>query len=126
MDEPAIVVQDGAVFAPRLMRAAATATDDVVPSATWDPSGTVLITGGTGGLGALVARHLVAQHGVRQLMLISRRGLAAEGAEQLRDELTELGATVTIEACDVADRSGAVAGLCCDRCRCRAWSTLRA
>ena len=81
----------------------------MTPSATWDPSGTVLITGGTGGLGALVARHLVTQHEVRHLMLISRRGLAAEGAEQLRDELTAFGATVTIEACDAADRSALAA-----------------
>ncbi len=69
------------------------------------PRETVLITGGTGGLGALLARHLVASHGVRQLLLVSRRGPDAEGADELRAQLSELGATVTVAACDVADRA---------------------
>ncbi|MEU8146476.1 type I polyketide synthase [Nonomuraea sp. NPDC048901] len=69
-----------------------------------DPEGTVLVTGGTGALGRLVARHLVARHGVRDLLLTSRRGAAVEGAEKLRAELAELGARVEIAACDVADR----------------------
>nr|MDQ2958250.1 SDR family NAD(P)-dependent oxidoreductase [Actinomycetota bacterium] len=70
-----------------------------------DPAGTVLITGGTGTLGGLLARHLVTAHGVRQLVLTSRRGMAADGADTLLAELTELGAQVRIVACDAADRS---------------------
>ncbi|MGA2166084.1 MAG: SDR family NAD(P)-dependent oxidoreductase, partial [Solirubrobacteraceae bacterium] len=70
-----------------------------------DPHRTVLITGGTGGLGALVARHLVREHGVRSLLLVSRRGAAAEGAAELRAELAEAGARVTVAACDVSDRA---------------------
>ncbi|WP_344319612.1 SDR family NAD(P)-dependent oxidoreductase, partial [Streptomyces yatensis] len=70
-----------------------------------DPEGTVLITGGTGTLGAATARHLVAQHGVRRLLLISRRGLDAPGATELATELTGLGARVSIAACDAADRA---------------------
>ncbi|MCM6776661.1 type I polyketide synthase [Nocardia sp. CDC159] len=70
-----------------------------------DPDGTVLITGGTGGLGALLARHLVSEHGVRHLLLLSRRGPEADSAPELRAELTELGAEVEIVACDVADRA---------------------
>ncbi|AEM83630.1 Beta-ketoacyl synthase [Streptomyces violaceusniger Tu 4113] len=70
-----------------------------------DPEGTVLITGGTGTLGAATARHLVAQHGVRRLLLISRRGLDAPGATELAAELTGLGARVSIAACDAADRA---------------------
>ncbi|MEV5779183.1 SDR family NAD(P)-dependent oxidoreductase [Streptomyces antimycoticus] len=70
-----------------------------------DPDGTVLITGGTGTLGAATARHLVAQHGARRLLLISRRGLDAPGATELAAELTGLGARVTIAACDAADRA---------------------
>jgi acyl transferase domain-containing protein/NADPH:quinone reductase-like Zn-dependent oxidoreductase/acyl carrier protein len=70
----------------------------------FDPRGTVLITGGTGGLGALVARHLAGDHGARRLLLVSRRGPAADGASQLREELTELGCDAQIVACDVADR----------------------
>ncbi|NUS88034.1 MAG: SDR family NAD(P)-dependent oxidoreductase [Streptomyces sp.] len=72
---------------------------------TLDPDGTVLVTGGTGTLGGLVARHLVTRHGVRRLLLTSRRGPQAPGATELRDELAALGATATIEACDVGDRA---------------------
>jgi acyl transferase domain-containing protein/acyl carrier protein len=73
------------------------------PSA-FDPQGTVLITGGTSGLGALVARRLVEQ-GVRSVLLASRRGAQAEGALELQAELAELGADVVLAACDVSDRS---------------------
>ncbi|WP_443033248.1 SDR family NAD(P)-dependent oxidoreductase [Streptomyces sp. AMCC400023] len=68
------------------------------------PHGTVLVTGATGALGTLVARHLVTRHGVRQLLLAGRRGPAAPGADELVAELTEAGARVTFAACDVADR----------------------
>nr|WP_230423479.1 type I polyketide synthase [Streptomyces radicis] len=71
---------------------------------TLDPDGTVLLTGGTGTLGAHVARHLVTRHGVRHLLLASRRGPAAPGAAALIDELTELGARVAVAACDTGDR----------------------
>jgi polyketide synthase 12 len=69
-----------------------------------DPRDTALITGGTGGLGSLVARHLVSEHGVGHLLLASRQGLAAPGAPELQAELQELGAEVTIATCDVSDR----------------------
>nr|WP_030839460.1 type I polyketide synthase [Streptomyces hygroscopicus] len=72
---------------------------------TLDPAGTVLVTGGTGGLGSEVARHLVAEYGVRNLVLVSRRGPDADGAAGLKAELTEAGASVTLAACDVADRA---------------------
>ncbi|MER6356891.1 SDR family NAD(P)-dependent oxidoreductase [Streptomyces sp. NPDC001634] len=71
--------------------------------------GTVLITGGTGTLGALFARHLVTRHGVRHLLLTSRSGPDAPGAAELAAELGALGATVTVAACDIADRD-ALAG----------------
>ncbi|WP_327147860.1 type I polyketide synthase [Nocardia sp. NBC_01329] len=67
--------------------------------------GTVLITGGTGGLGAGLARHLITEYGVRSLVLTSRRGPDAPGAGELRAELAALGARVDIVACDVADRA---------------------
>ncbi len=72
--------------------------------ARFDPSRTVLITGGSGTLGAPLARHLVAHHGVQSLLLSSRRGPEAEGAAELRAELEELGARVSVVACDIADR----------------------
>ena len=70
---------------------------------TW-AAGTVLITGGTGMAGASVARHVVAQHGVRHLLLVSRRGPDAPGASELVHELTSAGATVNVVAADAADR----------------------
>ncbi|MER6016473.1 SDR family NAD(P)-dependent oxidoreductase [Streptomyces bluensis] len=75
-----------------------------VPSP-WGGGGTVLITGGTGGLGAEVARHLVTGHGVRDLLLVSRRGAGAPGAGELAAELEELGARVQVRSCDVSDRT---------------------
>ncbi|WP_373873073.1 SDR family NAD(P)-dependent oxidoreductase [Actinoplanes palleronii] len=76
--------------------------------------GTVLITGGTGGVGSLVARHLVTERGVRSLVLASRRGLAADGAAELVEDLRRAGATVSVASCDVVDRdalSGLLSGL---------------
>jgi polyketide synthase 12 len=75
-----------------------------------DPEGTVLITGGTGLLGGLAARRLVTGHGVRRLVLASRQGAAAAGAAELAAGLRELGAEVTIVACDAGDRD-ALAGV---------------
>ncbi|MFG2880524.1 SDR family NAD(P)-dependent oxidoreductase, partial [Streptomyces sp. NPDC048337] len=110
--EPQLAVRAGAAFAPRLARTEsdepARAAGESRPAFTAD--GTVLITGGTGGLGALLARHLVTEHGVRDLLLVSRRGTAAPGAEDVAAELTGLGARVTVAAADVADRD-ALAGV---------------
>ncbi|MEV7046561.1 type I polyketide synthase, partial [Amycolatopsis sp. NPDC051061] len=101
--EDQVAVRDSAVFAARLDRAPATTS-----GTTWRPRGTVLITGGTGALGAEVARWL-ARTGAEHLVLTSRRGLDAAGAPELRDELTALGLTVTIAACDVTDREAVAA-----------------
>ncbi|MGW1056266.1 type I polyketide synthase [Streptomyces sp. NPDC002521] len=103
--EPEIAVRDGELWIPRLVT-----VEQSGRPADWDPSGTVLVTGGLGGLGALIARHLVTRHGVRRLLLTGRRGPDTPGASALRDELTGLGAEVEIAACDVADRA-ALAGL---------------
>ncbi|NUV65269.1 SDR family NAD(P)-dependent oxidoreductase, partial [Streptomyces sp. CAI-85] len=67
-------------------------------------AGTALVTGATGALGRLVARHLVERHGVRNLLLVSRSGPAADGAAELVAELSALGARADLAACDVADR----------------------
>nr|WP_265590203.1 type I polyketide synthase [Streptomyces sp. MA3_2.13] len=92
-------VVDGRVLVPRLVRGAAGDDGQAVDLT----GGTVLVTGGTGGLGALVARHLVERHGVRDLLLASRGGPAAPGAAELVGELRERGASVTVAACDVAE-----------------------
>ncbi|ONK15525.1 Erythronolide synthase, modules 1 and 2 [Streptomyces sp. MP131-18] len=83
----------------RLTRAPAAAA-----AGTWHPGeGTVLVTGGTGALGAHVARWL-ARRGAAHLLLLSRRGDGAPGAAVLAEELRGLGAGVTVAACDAGDR----------------------
>ncbi|MEV8480166.1 SDR family NAD(P)-dependent oxidoreductase [Streptomyces sp. NPDC051173] len=101
--EPQVAVRDGRALVPRLVRVGESGTS-AGASATWDERGTVLVTGATGALGGLVARHLVAEHGVRHLLLLSRRGAQADGAAELAADLTAAGASVTWAACDVADR----------------------
>ncbi|WP_189895064.1 type I polyketide synthase, partial [Streptomyces canarius] len=99
--EPQLALRDGRAYAYRIARVpvgAAPATPQ------WERGGTVLVTGGTGAIGAHVSRHLVTEHGVRRLLLTSRSGPAGEGAARLREELTALGADVEVAACDVADR----------------------
>ncbi|MFI2791273.1 beta-ketoacyl reductase, partial [Kitasatospora sp. NPDC018614] len=103
-DEPQLVVRSGDVRVPRLARLQASATSAVVSGGSGFGAGTVLVTGATGTLGGLVARHLVRVHGVRRLLLLSRGGLGAAGAVELRDELVGAGAEVSVVACDVADR----------------------
>ncbi len=105
-DEPQLAVREGMVFAPRLARAVSADHGETDGEAVrmFDPRGTVLITGGTGTLGALLARHLVTEHGVGHLLLASRRGPEAEGAQELQAELESLGADVRIAACDVGER----------------------
>nr|BCB17030.1 modular polyketide synthase [Streptomyces nobilis] len=107
-DEPEVAIRDGALRAPRLTRVPLPETTTAETDASWG-DGTVLITGGTGTLGGRVARHLVAQHGVRDLLLVSRRGDAAPGAAELRAELEESGARVRLAACDTADRAALAA-----------------
>ncbi len=97
--ESQVAVRSGQVLAPRLARVEP-AAEQTRP---WDPDGTVLITGGTGTLGGLVARDLVAEQGVRHLLLVSRRGPAADGVAALVAELELAGASVRVVACDVAD-----------------------
>ncbi|MGW3944355.1 SDR family NAD(P)-dependent oxidoreductase, partial [Streptomyces phaeochromogenes] len=102
--EDRTALRDGALLVPRL---SAVRGDGPTPSdaSGWEPDGTVLITGGTGALGGLFARHLVAEHGVRHLLLVGRRGEQAPGAGELVAELAVLGATATVAACDVTDRA---------------------
>ncbi|MFE3329485.1 SDR family NAD(P)-dependent oxidoreductase, partial [Streptomyces sp. NPDC059176] len=103
LDEPELALRDGIPHARRLGRVPVPVPAEQTEHAD-DPDGTWLVTGGTGALGALVARHLVTRHGARRLLLTSRRGIDAQGAPELRDELTALGATVTVAACDAVDR----------------------
>ncbi len=101
IDEPQLALRDGEVLVPRLQTAE---PPSELSRAAFDPARTALITGGTGTLGALLARHLITEHGVRSIVLASRRGPDAEGAAQLAAELQSAGARVSIVACDVSDR----------------------
>ena len=100
--EPELALRDGVIVAPRFRpflagdppRSGGSSLDD----------GTVLVTGGTTGVGALVARRLAERHGARHLLLVSRRGAEAPGAAELIEELRELGCEPEVEACDVSDR----------------------
>nr|WP_281354449.1 SDR family NAD(P)-dependent oxidoreductase [Amycolatopsis pithecellobii] len=103
--EPQVAVRAGRLFAPRAIRAAAGA-EQTHP---FDGDRTVLVTGAFGGVGAIVARHLVAAHGVRRLVLAGRRGLDSPGARDLVTELTGMSAHVTAAACDCSDREALAA-----------------
>jgi NADP-dependent 3-hydroxy acid dehydrogenase YdfG/acyl carrier protein len=110
-EEPELCLRAGALLAARLRRVE---SDPDRRAPELDPEGTVLITGATGGLGALLARHLVETHGARHLVLTGRRGPDAPGAPELQADLEALGAAVAIVACDVADRAqveGLLAGV---------------
>ncbi|WP_443743057.1 type I polyketide synthase [Streptomyces rhizosphaericus] len=106
-DQRQLALRDTTCFARHLTRAAE--VSQTSPGGLGS-GGTVLVTGGTGALGGVVARHLVAVHGVRSLVLASRSGPEAIGAAELEAELAKAGARIRIVACDVADR-GEVTGL---------------
>ena len=103
VDEPQVLVRGGEVLVGRL----APVEPGTADPAAW--TGPVVITGGTGGLGGLLARHLAAQGRARELVLVSRRGPDAPGAAELAAELESLGASVTVAACDAADRAALAA-----------------
>ncbi|MFX0574764.1 SDR family NAD(P)-dependent oxidoreductase, partial [Nocardia nepalensis] len=101
LGEPQLAVRAGQTLVPRLSPAG---TGETTTQPRINPHETVLITGGTGGLGATVARHLADKHGVKRLLLVSRRGPEADDAAKLIADLDALGAQTDVVACDVTDR----------------------
>jgi NADP-dependent 3-hydroxy acid dehydrogenase YdfG/acyl carrier protein len=98
--EPQLAIRDNQLLTPRLTRTRTT-TPTTPPAL--NPDGTILITGGTGTLGALTAHHLTTHYGARHLLLASRTGPNNPHTTQLKTELENNGATVTITACDTTD-----------------------
>ena len=92
--ETQVAVRAGRLLVPRLASVPGGAAGTI------DVSGTVLVTGGTGALGLLLARHLATAHGARHLLLASRTGGAPRSSRPV-DCVPD--ASVRIEACDVAD-----------------------
>ncbi|WP_165900778.1 type I polyketide synthase [Microbispora triticiradicis] len=122
--EPQVVIREGVIRVGRLVRAdiradvrsdaqadvrvdvqADVRSDAAAGRPAGPAEGTVLITGGLGTLGGLLARHLVTARGARRLLLLGRRGGDTPGADRLVEELTALGADVTVARCDAADRA---------------------
>ncbi|MFC8905589.1 type I polyketide synthase, partial [Micromonospora sp. NPDC057140] len=103
--EDQVALRRAGAFGRRLLRAP---LGDAPATRTWRPSGTALVTGGTGALGGHMARWLAA-NGASHLVLLSRRGRQAEGIAELEAELTGLGARVTVAACDAGDRDALAA-----------------
>ncbi|WP_304441522.1 type I polyketide synthase [Kitasatospora sp. MBT63] len=108
--EAQLALREGRIHVPRLVRVEQAGVGGSPVPREWDPAGTVLVTGGTGVLAGLLARHLVRSGRVRRLVLVSRSGLSAPGAAELVEELVGLGAAVVVEAVDIADRA-ALAGV---------------
>ncbi|MFG1920273.1 SDR family NAD(P)-dependent oxidoreductase, partial [Micromonospora sp. NPDC048898] len=105
-NHPQTATRNTTTYTPLLTRAPVTPHD---PGQRRSLDGTVLITGGPDGLAGLIARHLATRHGARHLLLACRRGPSAPGTAELRDDLTAAGASLTVEACDVADREALAA-----------------
>ncbi|MBA0052496.1 SDR family NAD(P)-dependent oxidoreductase [Streptomyces sp. AJS327] len=98
---PQAAIRADEVYTPSIVR---TPEPGVPGESPWRSDGTVLVTGGTGTLGRLVARRLAGQHGVRRLLLTSRRGPDAPGADALVADLAQLGAEAEVMACDLTNR----------------------
>ncbi|MFF7246352.1 type I polyketide synthase [Embleya sp. NPDC008237] len=107
VDEKDVAVRLSGVWGRRLVRAPLGAAR---PAGTWHPSGTVLVTGGTGALGGRVARW-AAERGAEHVLLVSRTGADAPGAGRLAEEVRALGARVSFASCDVGDRDALAAVL---------------
>lgn len=108
--EEVFAIRRGTLVIPRLSKVSTASTQALIlpgtsaAASTLDVSGTVLITGGTGGLGALLSRHIARAYGAKHLLLVSRSGMKAASSRLLHKELSSEGVIVHIEECDCSDR----------------------
>ena len=101
--EPQLALRQGQLLVPRLRRAGPPPASAEPPRI--DPEGTLLLTADESGLAALVGPHLVAEHGVRRVLLAVAGEVPEPGTAELKAALEEAGAQVEIAACDLADRA---------------------
>ncbi len=104
--EPQLALRGGRAYAPRLVRVDAPARPDAPAVADADYDATVLVTGATGVVGAMVAEHVARRHGARHLLLVADPGAVGPGLHDLVADLESLGSAVTVAACDARDRAG--------------------
>ncbi|MFD7432933.1 SDR family NAD(P)-dependent oxidoreductase, partial [Streptomyces sp. NPDC059818] len=102
--EPQFAVRSGQVRVPRLTRVRQGLSVPAPVERSVGRAGTVLVTGASGALGGLVARHLAGTGQAERLLLVSRRGIQASGMPELVADIEQMGVEVTVAACDLAER----------------------
>ncbi|HLR98860.1 MAG TPA: SDR family NAD(P)-dependent oxidoreductase, partial [Mycolicibacillus parakoreensis] len=103
LSETEVAVRDGRLAVRRLVESPAAPGGPVVPQ-------TVVISGGTGAIGTAFAT-FCAEHGARDITLLSRRGATGATAAKLDALRSRTGARITAVRCDVTDDAALAAAI---------------